>query len=68
MDRFVNIWEAKTQLSKLLEEVSRGNEFVIARRGEPIAKLVPIQRATREIGFADGLIRIGDDFDGPEEP
>lgn len=68
MDQIVNVWEAKTHLSKMLEDVARGQEIVIARRGEPVAKLVPIQRANRELGFAAGLIRMTDDFDQDPQP
>ena len=41
----VGAFEAKTHLSSLLERVSRGEEVLIRRRGEPVAKLVPVQRA-----------------------
>lgn len=40
----VNVYEAKTQFSKLLEQVAAGNEIVIARYGRPVARLVPLQR------------------------
>lgn len=42
MTTTVNVHDAKTQLSKLLADVERGEEVVIARRGKPIAKLVPV--------------------------
>lgn len=63
----VNIHEAKTHLSRLLDEVSRGEEVTIAKAGEPIARLVPLtsSRPTRRPGFLRGKIRIFDDFDGP---
>jgi prevent-host-death family protein len=68
MARIVNIYDAKTNLSKLLADVERGEEILIGRAGEPIAKLSPIEKSRREIGFADGLIVIPDDFDEtPEE-
>ena len=63
MTRIVNIHDAKTHLSRLLADVAEGEEILIARAGEPVAKLSPIQRRRREIGFADGQIRIADDFD-----
>ena len=44
----VGAFEAKTHLSSLLERVSRGEEVLIRRRGEPVAKLVPVQRAERQ--------------------
>jgi len=68
MSRLVNIYDAKTNFSKLLQEVEKGEEILIGRAGEPIAKLSPVQRFKREIGFAEGLIWIADDFDvTPEE-
>ena len=68
MTRIVNIYDAKTNLSKLLQDVERGEEILIARAGEPIAKLSPVQKLTREFGFAREQIWISDDFDDtPEE-
>ena len=63
----VNIHEAKTHLSRLLDEVSRGEEVTIAKAGKPIARLVPVttSRPTRTPGFLRGKIRISDDFDAP---
>ncbi|MGH2401610.1 MAG: type II toxin-antitoxin system Phd/YefM family antitoxin [Candidatus Limnocylindria bacterium] len=63
MSRIVNIYDAKTNLSKLLQAVERGEEILIGRAGEPIARLSPVQRSAREIGFADGNLWIADDFD-----
>ena len=63
MTRLVNIYDAKTNLSKLLVEVERGEEILIARAGEPVARLSPVQRSRREIGFAKGMIWFADDFD-----
>lgn len=45
MQMQVNVYEAKTQLSKLLQQVEGGDEIIIARRGKPVARLVPVQRA-----------------------
>lgn len=62
----VGMHEAKTQLSKLVERVEKGEEIVITRRGEPAARLVPEHRAG---GFASiagvwrGRVRIAEDFD-----
>lgn len=63
----VNIHEAKTHLSRLVEEVSAGKELVIAKAGKPIAKLVPIRppKPARKPGFLKGKIRISRDFDKP---
>jgi prevent-host-death family protein len=62
-----NVHEAKSQLSKLLEAAERGEEVVIARAGEPVAKLVAIRRnRSREtLGAYQGAIEIGADFDEP---
>ena len=64
----VNIHEAKTQLSKLLEQVEAGDDVVIARAGTPIARLIPYQEPRSTIappGAMAGRIWIGDDFDEP---
>jgi prevent-host-death family protein len=67
----VNIHEAKTHLSRLLERVSRGEEIVIARSGRPIARLVPYSPVVerRKPGGWEGKVWIADDFDAdlPEE-
>lgn len=62
-ERIVNVHEAKSQLSRLLQEVAAGGEVTIARAGEPIARLVPIHPADREFGSAAGLLTVEDDFD-----
>jgi len=61
----VNIHKAKTHLSKLLEEVSKGKEVVIAKAGKPMAKLSGITpaKAIRKPGFLKGKIKIADNFD-----
>jgi prevent-host-death family protein len=65
--RVVNIHEAKTQFSKLIEAVARGEEIMIARAGKPAAMLVPIQaeKPVRVPGAMKGKITIADDFDAP---
>ena len=66
----VNIHEAKTQLSRLIARVEQGEEVVIARAGEPVAKLVRAGRAkrSRKLGAYAGKLRIADDFDAPLDP
>lgn len=66
----VNIHEAKTHLSKLLARVEAGEEVIIARAGEPVARLVPLdRRPKRRIpGTLRGQIRIAEDFDAPLDP
>jgi prevent-host-death family protein len=63
----VNVHEAKTHLSRLLAEVARGEEIVIARSGKPIARLVPVSpgRGPRPLGMDRDRAFIGDDFDAP---
>ena len=63
--RQVNVHDAKTQLSRLLEEVEGGERIVIARAGEPVAVLSPFRAATRrrKLGLFAGQATIHDDFD-----
>jgi prevent-host-death family protein len=62
----VNIHEAKTHLSRLLQRVAAGEEVTIARSGVPVARLVAVEpKAKRPLGFARGQIWIADDFDAP---
>ena len=64
----VNIHEAKTQLSKLLEQVQAGEDVVIAKAGSPIVRLIPYAPPKRKIappGAMEGEIWISDDFDEP---
>lgn len=60
----INIHQAKTELSKLVERAESGQEIVIARAGKPAAKLVPLTRARgrRRLGLLDGKFQIPDDF------
>ena len=63
----VNIHEAKTHLSRLIERASRGEIFVIAKAGRPMVQLVPISLAEpakpKRLGFLEGVFKIPDDFD-----
>lgn len=63
----INIHDAKTHFSKLIEAVAQGEEIIIARAGKPAARLVPMAPATiaRTPGALKGQIRIADDFDAP---
>lgn len=65
MKKKVNVHEAKTQLSRLLQRVTAGEEIVIANRGVPVARLVPVPRAKghRELGIESGHLKVADDFD-----
>lgn len=63
-----NVHEAKTQLSRLLKQVAEGDEVVIAKAGEPVARLVAIpKKGVRELGFAKGQIWMSDDFNETPE-
>ncbi|MFC2124084.1 type II toxin-antitoxin system Phd/YefM family antitoxin [Bacteroidota bacterium] len=61
----VNIHEAKTQLSKLIEYVIAGKEVIIAKSGKPVARLEPIHGGLKKRigGQWKGKIKIADDFD-----
>ena len=69
----VNIHEAKTQLSKLIEEATKGEAFIIAKAGKPVVKVTALTAPTgaqvRRLGFMAGQISVPDDFDqmGKEE-
>ena len=67
MTIIVNIHEAKTHLSRLLERVKKGEQVIIAKAGKPIALLSPIQQvpAQRIPGIDAGKIKISPDFDEP---
>jgi len=61
----VNIYDAKTQLSKLVDEAAAGNDVVIARGGKPVARLTRLDISKRKLRFGvlKGKIKISDDFD-----
>jgi prevent-host-death family protein len=62
----VNIHEAKTHLSRLVEDVAAGGEVVIAKNGVPRARLVPLERGRKlKFGVLKGRLRYPDDFDAP---
>lgn len=63
----INIHEAKTHLSRLLEQVAMGEEIVIAKAGKPIARLVPLEAPPkkRQLGLLKGKLNVQDDFDAP---
>jgi prevent-host-death family protein len=67
MEKAVNIHEAKTHLSRLIERVEAGEEIVLARAGRPVAKLVPIarSRSPRQFGFWKGRVVMHPGFDDP---
>jgi prevent-host-death family protein len=61
----INIHQAKTHLSRLIEDVASGNEVLIAKGGRPMARLVPLGRdfTPRRAGLLKGRLRIADEFD-----
>ena len=61
----INIHQAKTHLSRLIEDVANGNEILIAKGGRPMARLVPLGRddMPRRVGLLKGKLRIADDFE-----
>jgi prevent-host-death family protein len=62
----VNVHEAKTHFSKLLRRVIAGEEVIISRAGQPVAKIIPIGgRARRRFGIDRGVFEVPDDFDAP---
>ncbi len=65
--RTINIHEAKTHLSKLVEQAAQGEEFIIAKAGKPMVKVVPLdqkdKKTQRRTGFLKGQIKVPDDFD-----
>ncbi len=63
----VNLYAAKTQLSRLVDRAAAGEEVVITRHGRPVAKLVAMTpaRGSRKLGLLRGRIRVRADFDAP---
>jgi prevent-host-death family protein len=63
----VNIHEAKTQLSKLIQEAAKGEAFIIAKAGKPVVRVTALGAPTgaqvRRLGFMAGQISVPDDFD-----
>lgn len=67
MAQLINLYEAKTNLSQLVDRAAAGEEIVIAKAGRPLARLVPLKARTeaRLPGLLKGRIVIGPNFDGP---
>jgi prevent-host-death family protein len=63
----INIHEAKTNLSRLVDEAAKGNVFIIAKAGKPMVKVIPLSegelKGTEKLGFMSGEIAVPDDFD-----
>lgn len=67
MSQVINLYDAKTQLSQLVERAAAGEEIVIAKAGRPMALLVPLKRrlTPRVPGALKGKITIAPDFEAP---
>ena len=67
MIKTVNMHEAKTHLSRLVEAAANGESFIIAKAGKPLVKIVPLDAPTgsekKRTGFLSGEISVPDDFD-----
>ena len=65
--RTINIHEAKTHLSRIVDEVAAGAEVVIAKAGRPVARIVPLEQLARpkRFGLMKGRIKVPDDFNAP---
>ncbi|WP_323990444.1 type II toxin-antitoxin system prevent-host-death family antitoxin [Nguyenibacter sp. L1] len=65
--RTFNIHEAKTHLSRLIDDASKGESFIIAKAGRPVARVSPVSaptaRRARRLGFLAGELQVPDDFD-----
>lgn len=71
--KIINIHQAKTQLSRLVDEAAKGEPFVIAKAGKPMVKVTsleaPVGKEIKRLGFMAGQLSVPDDFDrmGQEE-
>ena len=62
----INLYDAKTQLSRLVDRAAAGEEIVIAKAGRPKARLVPLAKKARRVpGVLKGKVRVARDFDAP---
>jgi prevent-host-death family protein len=63
----INLYEAKTNLSSLVERAAAGEEIIITKAGRPLARLVPLAKRVkpRDLGLLAGQVWIADDFDDP---
>ena len=63
----INIHDAKTHFSRLVDQAAAGEEIIIAKAGKPVARLVPLApvKKKRVLGQLKGMITLSDDFDAP---
>jgi prevent-host-death family protein len=68
--KLVNIHQAKTTLSQLLESVQAGEEVIISKAGKPLARLIPyhLEKKPRTPGYWKGRVKMADDFEDPLPP
>lgn len=64
----VNIYDAKTHFSDLIDQVAKGEEIVISRRGKPVARLAPLPGRGIKFGVLKGELTVPADFDAPLPP
>lgn len=67
MAKTINIHEAKTHLSRIVDEVAAGREVIIAKAGKPMARLTPLTnvRRSKKLGLLRGKVKVPDDFNTP---
>lgn len=67
MNKFINIHEAKTHLSRLVEQAAAGEEVIIAKAGRPMARLVPMNPVshTKKLGMLRGKVKVPENFNTP---
>ena len=70
MSKAINIHEAKTHLSRLVEQAAAGREIIIAKAGKPMARLVPLvgKPLPKAFGLLKGQFKVPDDFNAPLSP
>jgi prevent-host-death family protein len=70
MSTIINIHDAKTHLSRIVDDVAAGAEVIIAKAGKPMARLVPLESKVRakKLGLLKGRIEVPDDFNAPLPP
>ena len=70
MSTIINIHDAKTHLSRIVDDVAAGAEVVIAKAGKPMARLVPLEPKVlkKKLGLLKGRIKVADDFNAPLSP
>ena len=67
--KVVNVQQAKTHLSRLIDQAAKGQEFILGKHGKPLAKITAYapRKEQRPLGGYEGRIRVGEDFD-EEDP